>query len=145
MLLYKRLCLSVCWSVGLLVTNNLQLTLFHWVIWPLLRTNYVDLNINAQFNSSPPPPPKSRTRFVGGSVCLYVWCLYVCNILTSPPLPPSPPLQQRDKETKRQRDKETKRQRDKEIKKQRDKNDKKWQKWQKLQKLQKCQKMTKSD
>ena len=47
-------CLSVCRSVGY-PTNNLQLTLFHRVIWPLLRTIYVDLNINAQFN--PPSLP----------------------------------------------------------------------------------------
>ena len=45
-------CLSFCRSVGY-PTNNLQLTLFHRVIWPLLRTIYVDLNINAQF----PPLP----------------------------------------------------------------------------------------
>ena len=50
-------------------------------------------------------------------VCLSV-CLYVFNTL-APLL--SPPLQDKDKETKRQRDKETKRQRDKETKRQRDK------------------------
>ena len=83
-----------------------------------------------------------RTRFVGGSVCLYVWCLYICNILTLlsfSPLP-SPPRQkwqkcqkwqklqkwqkwqkwQNDKQTKRQTNKETKRQRDMQIKRQRD-------------------------
>ena len=75
----------------------------------------------------------SRTRFVGGSVCLSV-----CNTLVpspslpSPqgvrpshhPLPPNPPITvrtDRERETERQRDKETKRQRDRETKRQRDK------------------------